>query len=136
MTWEMIDLDRGLIHLPATITKTRRPRLIHMHDTALAWVKVAREWDCCIGSRLVARGAKMTAVRDHLGFSEWPHDVLRHSFGSYYVELTHDLAKTALEMGNSPEIILRNYRSIVTPKATKEFWAMTPEAILTAGWKA
>ena len=57
---------------------------------------------------------------------------MRHTFGSYYVELTQDLAKTALEMGNSPEIILRNYRAIVCPDDCKAFWALTPETIKEA----
>lgn len=127
MDWSMVDLEHGLIHLPAKITKVRRPRLIHLHATAKAWLLLAAKQLCPLGNELASRSVKMRGLRDHLGFDEWPHDVLRHSFGSYYVELTQDLAATALEMGNSPEIILRNYRSIVKPAQCKAFWALTPE---------
>jgi hypothetical protein len=130
MTWSMIDLDRGLIDLPADICKDRRPRLVHLEPTALAWLKIARGWDCCIGPQLVARGRKMQGLKKHLGFDKWPHDICRHTFGSYYIGLTHDLAKAALEMGNSPEIILKNYRKPVTPEACEKFWSLTPKTIL------
>ena len=67
ITWGDIDLDRGLIHLQATQTKVRRPRLMHLHPTALAWLKVARDWDCCIGAQLIKKQAKMATLRDHSG---------------------------------------------------------------------
>jgi hypothetical protein len=54
---------------------------------------------------------------------------MRHTYGSMAVELTHDLARVALEMGNSPAIILRNYRDIVRPADCATFWSATPDVV-------
>jgi len=129
MTWDMIDLERGLIRLPAHASKVRRPRQIHLHPTALAWLKCARENNSPCGWNGSARLMRMRHLRAALGFATWPHDIMRHTYGSMAVELTHDLARTALEMGNSPAIILRNYRDIVRPDDCAKFWSLTPEVV-------
>lgn len=130
MTWEMIDLDRGLIDLPEWVTKTRRPRLVHLEPAALQWLRLAKEQ----GSRLPwhpsLRCHRLKGLRTYLGFKEWPHDIMRHTFGSYYVELHQSLEKASLEMGNSPEIIQRHYRELVRPEECRLFWALTPQSVL------
>jgi hypothetical protein len=46
---------------------------------------------------------------------------LRHSYGSYRMATTDDAQKVSIEMGNSPTMIFRNYRKVVT-KAEAEKW--------------
>lgn len=135
LSWEQIDLDRGLMRVEASQAKDRRPRLNHLHPTCVAWLRVAREHNSPLGWDTYARLRRMTPLRVALGFTEWPHDICRHTFGSYYTELFHDVAKTSLEMGNSPKIVLRNYRELVTPEACAEFWALTPESVLATATK-
>lgn len=53
---------------------------------------------------------------------EWVKNGLRHSYASYRLADCHDAPKVALEMGNSPQIIFRNYRELVPPVEAKKWW--------------
>jgi integrase len=134
MDWSMIDLDRGLFHLPASITKPRRTRLVHLHPTAVAWIRYCRSIGLEKLGAEFAKGkqAALVPLRNHLGFAEWPVDIMRHSFGSYTVERTRDVAATALDMGNSPQMIMDHYFNVVRPEDCQRFWALTPEVVLAS----
>lgn len=56
------------------------------------------------------------------------HDGPRHSFISYRAASTRVVAVVADEVGNSPQIIRKNYRKIVTAAAAERFFAIRPEA--------
>jgi hypothetical protein len=62
------------------------------------------------------------------GKFEWKRDALRHSYISYRVAETQNVAQVALEAGNSPQVIFRNYRELVRPADAKQWFAMTPAA--------
>jgi len=49
----------------------------------------------------------------------WKHNALRHSFNSYRVAETQDVAKVSLEAGNSPQMISKHYRELVRPADAK-----------------
>ncbi len=47
MTWDMIDLDVGEIHLPAGVTKTADHRTVKISDNLRAWLSLGeRKTDC------------------------------------------------------------------------------------------
>lgn len=50
--------------------------------------------------------------------------VLRHSFGSYYMGLVEDDNLTAVQMGNSPDMVNKHYKELVTPSQVKAFWGL------------
>jgi hypothetical protein len=56
----------------------------------------------------------------------WPHNGLRHSYISYRIALVKDAAKVALEAGNSPDIIFKHYRELVTEEAAETWFAISP----------
>ena len=49
----------------------------------------------------------------------WKHNALRHSFISYRVAQTQNVAQVALEAGNSPGMIFKHYHELVRPDAAK-----------------
>ena len=67
-----------------------------------------------------------TAVEEGWSPFAWKHNALRHSFISYRVAETHDVAKVSLEAGNSPQMIFKHYRELVQPDAAKEWFAILP----------
>jgi hypothetical protein len=56
----------------------------------------------------------------------WKANALRHSFISYRVALTKDIAAVALEAGNSPTMIFRHYRELVTEEESAQWFGIAP----------
>jgi integrase len=61
-------------------------------------------------------GAETAELEGWKAFA-WKHNGLRHSFISYRVALTQNVAQVALEAGNSPQMIFKHYRELVRPAA-------------------
>jgi hypothetical protein len=57
----------------------------------------------------------------------WKHNALRHSFISYRVAQTQNVAQVALEAGNSPQMIFRHYRELVRPADAKTWFSLAPD---------
>ena len=51
----------------------------------------------------------------------------RHSYISYRVAQTQNVAQTALEAGNTPKIIFSNYRELVKPADAVKWFGIEPE---------
>lgn len=58
------------------------------------------------------------------------HNGLRHSYISYRIAEIKDAAKVALEAGNSPDIIFKHYRELVTEQDAHEWFSIAP----ASGW--
>lgn len=131
VTWEDVHWESAEVDV--RFPKTGPPRTVHMHPTALAWLKLAKELGSPIGAEFApnkgAKVRKMKPIVRHMGWDELPNDIQRHSFGSYHVELYRSHEKTATEMGNSAQIIKTNYKAPVTKANVKKFWATTPDFI-------
>jgi hypothetical protein len=56
----------------------------------------------------------------------WRQNALRHSFISYRVAETGDVARTSLEAGNSPKVVFRHYREVVTEDEAKAWFSILP----------
>ena len=52
--------------------------------------------------------------------------ILRHSFGSYRMEMVKNAGQVALEMGNSAAIVMKHYVDIVEAAAAREYWNIRP----------
>ena len=57
---------------------------------------------------------------------KWVQDGLRHSFGTYYYNLTRNILETVFVMGNSEKIARKHYLQAVTEENTKKYWALRP----------
>jgi integrase len=93
-----------------------------------------------VPERLVKRkGMKGTAIRDaklswaHLIAEAkqttpelWPEDVLRHSYATHWLPAYKDEGALALYMGNSPAVIHKHYRGLVTEAEASAFWKIEP----------
>lgn len=61
-------------------------------------------------------------LRAIMGWKVWPKDILRHTCASHWLAVVPDAQRIALQLGNSPAILLRHYRSIVTKEDAEKFW--------------
>ena len=71
-------------------------------------------------------GDRLSQVAQKAEIQPWPHNALRHSFGSYFYALTKNENIVAAEMGNSPQMVFRHYRAVVKPADCAAFWAIRP----------
>jgi len=138
LEWSEIDRNARTIEVKGAKAKTRQRRIVSISDALLAWLAIcpemprptpSRNEDVC-GERLnnlysEERDESGTVLRKAV-VSPWPHNALRHSFGSYHYAQHSDENRTAAEMGNSPAVIFRHYRALVKPEATKAFWLLRP----------
>jgi hypothetical protein len=56
----------------------------------------------------------------------WKHNALRHSFISYRVAQTQNVAQVALEAGNTPQMIFQHYRELVRQTEAKKWFSLVP----------
>ena len=58
--------------------------------------------------------------------AQWPHNAMRHSFGSYFLGKTKDENLTASEMSNSPAVVIKHYRALVRDSDVSKYWNLSP----------
>jgi integrase len=124
--WANVDFDRGMVHLPAANHKTRKQHDVELPANALAWLIQAHEQGAHLPFPKSNRRRVLRALRDRLGFTDWPKDVLRHSFCSYgSVQLGQ--VTTARLADHSEATLRRHYLNRVSVSAAKEFFSIQPK---------
>jgi hypothetical protein len=84
-------------------------------------------------STLPDRGPVTDGGGEGDGAFKWKHNALRHSFISYRVAETQNVAQVALEAGNSPQMIFKHYRELVRPAEAKAWFGIVPAVRAAAG---
>jgi integrase len=126
LTWQDIKWDRGHIEIAGHKAKTAARRLVPLPENLKAWLAPWREETGPILTICDVSGALGdTAVKAKIP-GGWRQNALRHSFISYRVSMTGDVARTSLEAGNSPKMIFRHYREIVDEEAARTWFGITP----------
>ena len=126
LEWNHIHFDRGFIECEASMTKTRRRRLVPISENLRAWLEPI--------ARTSGRVAPYRDVATALGYfcqkigTTWKRNALRHSYISYRLALVPDTARVALECGNSPNIIFQHYRELVVPAQAEAWFKIMPPA--------
>ena len=126
LTWQDIKWDRGHIEIAGHKAKTAARRLVPLPENLKAWLAPWREETGPILTISDVSGALGdTAVKAKIP-GGWRQNALRHSFISYRVSLTGDVARTSLEAGNSPKMIFRHYREIVDEESAQAWFGILP----------
>ena len=124
LDWKEIHLDRGFIEVAAEKAKTRSRRLVPICDNLAAWLRLHQQ-----NSGPVVPYARVFDAQEFLirrtGLT-WKKNALRHSYISYRLAIVPDTARVALECGNSPEVIFKCYREVVTATEAKEWFGIMP----------
>ncbi len=123
LSWDRIDLERGIVTLDAPGSKVRRRRIVHLKPAALAWLKLGGD----LPLPQVTRRRCLRQLREVLGWQEWKKDVLRHTAASMWLAIDPDPARVSMELGNSPSVLFRSYRELVKEPDAELFWSLTPD---------
>lgn len=124
LDWSAFDLEREIIELRAGQAKTASRRLIPITDNLKAWIEPLERKGKVVRTALLHR--ETTALARALGM-DWPRNVLRHSFISYRIAKVKSADQVALEAGNSPSIIFKNYRELATEEQADEWFGILPK---------
>ncbi len=122
--WEDVSLDRGFIRVTGVKGNTAQKRLVPISDNLKQWLMTCRR-DAGLVCNIARTPDAIRRLATRAGIT-WKHNALRHSFISYRCAETQDIAKTSFEAGNSPKMIHRHYRELVTPEQAAEWFAITP----------
>jgi len=122
LDWEHVGEE--WIEMKASKTKTRARRLVPVLPVLAAWLAPHRkkEGPVCV---LKSPWNNLRRIAQESGVT-WSENGLRHSFGSYRLAAGVAEQQVANEMGNSPTIIIRHYRRLVTPAAAAEWFGVMP----------
>lgn len=130
MADELVDLvraiNRGRRAAWAKANAVSDDKLEEAERQAQARIKKERA-DGTLRRGMAIPGAE-TAANEGWDAFKWKHNALRHSFISYRVALTQNVAQVALEAGNSPQMIFKHYRELVRPAEAKKWFAIDPDA--------
>ena len=123
--WSDVHLDRSLLRISKAKRNTPSKRLVPLSAAAVEWLKL-----CDSMADLVATPWALdrirTFAREAVPAIPCPENGFRHSFISYRVASTGNVAETALESGNSPAIIHKHYRELVDKTAGAAWFDLTP----------
>jgi len=147
LDWAEIKRDRRLIEVKASKAKTRQRRLITISDNLDKWLARNPQKSGPVLYRLV-KGKRLPLSVDVFGerlrelvsarpetddnkarpalVDPWPHNAIRHSFGSYHYGYYRNENLTAAEMGNSPNVVIKCYRELVEPQLAEKYWYVVP----------
>jgi integrase len=137
LDWSEVRLDDGFIEVKASKAKTASRRLVPSQDNLKQWLTPLRKaggpiFDYANMSKqllwLSEALDKKLKEADSTAAFVWKHNALRHSFISYRVAQTQNVAQVALEAGNSPRVVFSNYRELVRPADAAKWFGIAPDA--------
>jgi integrase len=127
LTWSDLERRKGFVEVGASKAKTAARRLIPVAPCLDQWLAMAprngdKVWP---GTKWVYHHALNNTAK--LAGIGWKTNALRHSFVSYRLAATQDVAKVALEAGNSPAMIFKHYRELATDAEAAEWFGIMPQ---------
>jgi integrase len=117
------DLSGSYIKISAGITKTASRRLVPIQPNLMAILAPYRKPHGPVTERSAMMNQMEVLAKD--AGVNWVRNGLRHSYISYRIAIVEDVAKVALECGNSPEIIFKHYRELVTKESAEKWFGLT-----------
>jgi integrase len=150
ISWDVINLPEKTITLGPKFAKMRGRRVIDMPANLVQWLKpfaqskasiipknFRKDYDvikAVIGYAGANRkpkcktdkNGKTVVAVDQPKLEPMAQDILRHTaISNHLAEHQHE-GKTATWAGNSPDIIHKSYKGLVTVKEAKQFWNIRP----------
>ena len=124
LEWREVNFDRKHVTVAPEKSKTATRRLVPIQPNLMEWLapyhgrsgrifRSRRDADRAIA---FAKGLRI----------EWPNNALRHSYATYRLAIVADTARGALEMGNSPQKLMTNYRELADEIEAANWFAIAP----------
>jgi integrase len=124
LEWQDVNFVRGHIHVAKAKSKTATRRLVTVQPNLMQWLAPYRGQAGLVFSSERAAIRAIARAKKILG--KWPSNALRHSYATYRLAKTHDAARVALELGNSPGVLFRDYRELADEQDAKAWFSIVP----------
>ena len=128
LDWSQIRLSaEPHLIVNANQAKTRSRRLVPITPNLAGWLEPHAKsqgpvWP--LGHDYFYESQRAVALKADV---KWKQNALRHSFISYRMAIVKDANQVALEAGNSPNIIFKNYLELVTQTQANNWFGIKPE---------
>lgn len=124
LNWRDINFQSGIITVKSGTAKTKRRRTVPIMDNLKAWLlPLAREEGPVVAlADLTVRQKRIMPARERAGLARWPHDCLRHSAASYWLQTEGDAARVALWLGHTQEVLHEHYKGLLSDPAHAAEW--------------
>jgi len=128
MTWDNFNLDQGYIDIPKEVAKTKKRRVVRMEDNL---VTSLREWRKknpqapFAPKRNISDGLKRLRANLRKLEIEHPHNVMRHSYASYFYAKCRSFDRLEANMGDSKAVLEEHYLTFPTAEQAEEYFAIS-----------
>jgi integrase len=126
LEWEDVNFARGHVQVAKSKSKTATRRLVPIQPNLSAWIAPYRDKVGRIFSSEHAADRAIARAKE-IGI-DWPTNALRHSYATYRLAQCQDAPRVALEMGNSPQVLFRNYRELADEEEAVTWFSIIPPA--------
>jgi integrase len=124
LEWGEVNFERRFITVAAEKAKTATRRLVPILPNLMLWLA---PYQAATGLLFKTRRDADRAIAFAKGCQvNWPNNAMRHSYATYRLAATADAARVALEMGNSPQKLMRNYRELADEKDAAAWFSICP----------
>ena len=140
LDWREVNLTEKHIEVTAAKSKTASRRLVPITDNLLAWLtpyaktsgrvsgfeNMAKQIGWLVQDINASRENQAKEHSQDAVLFHWKRNALRHSFISYRLATVKNTAEVALEAGNSPQMIFKHYRQLVTEAEANKWFSILP----------
>jgi integrase len=127
LEWEDVFRIPGHIEVKAAKSKTRSRRLITMCDSLAGWLESYRNHSGLVWSKSYDMlHIDFRALREELEVKE-RRNGLRHAYISAHFAAYSDENLTAAQAGNSPDMVHKHYKGLLTKAQGEAWFAQAPE---------
>jgi integrase len=124
---ESVKLEARTIRIDVEVSKVREPRIIMIQSNLGAWLRTYPL------KKFPIIPANLQHIREKVAEKfQLAHDVMRHSYISFFVAKFRSIGEAALQAGNSESIIRKHYLDLKTTDEAEQFFGILPERANTA----
>ena len=106
--------------------KVKKERFVPLSDNLIEWLTL---YPIKNDSLIVTNHrSRFNRIKKQSGV-KWSPDIMRHSFGSYFMGKNQNIYSCSEGMGNSPSVIKRFYQRPILSDDVERFWSLSPKTM-------